>query len=160
MTDEYSRKKPQMKAATIALVVRSLRGEAPQLVDVLADDREITLLETEVVSGETDPLQKVYEYRTTQSKEDDEFADYVEDLLSQPFVKPDIQQHGVQWLKSKMRIEEFQKSEAEAAKVIAQYALQVFTHDPKRTDFLLAGPRAQVRVRVFVIHEERMRNAA
>jgi hypothetical protein len=33
--------------------------------------------------------------------------------------------------------------------VIAQYAFQVFSGDPKKTDFLLAGPRARVRVRVI-----------
>lgn len=149
-----------MKAATIALIVRSLQDHSPELVDVLSDDREISLLETEVRSGEDDPLRKVYEFRSSQSQEDDEFADYVEELLSQPFVKPEIQQHGVQWLKSKLRIEEFQRNEAEAAAIIAQYALQVFSSDPKRTDFFLAGPRSQVRVRVFVIRAQSMESAA
>jgi hypothetical protein len=149
-----------MKAATIALIVRSLQGTSPQLVDVLSDDREISLLESEVGSGEQDPLKRVYEFRSHQAREDDEFADYVEDLLSQPFVKPEIQEHGVQWLRSKMRIEQFQKNEAEAAKVIAQYALKVFSTDPERRDFLLAGPRAQVRVRVFVVEAQVLDNAA
>jgi hypothetical protein len=129
-----------MKAATVALVVRSPHGENPELIDVLSDDREISLLESELGSGEADPLQRVYEFRSNQMREDEEFADYVEDLLSQPFVKPEIQEHGVQWLKSRLRIERFQKNEAEAARVIAQYALKVFSEDAGRREFLLAGP--------------------
>ncbi|MGK5084331.1 hypothetical protein WDW37_13625 [Bdellovibrionota bacterium FG-1] len=149
-----------MKAATIALVVRYPRGQTPELLDVLSDDREISVLESEVGAGDADPLQKVYEYRTHQAQEDNEFGDYVEDLLSQPCVKPEIQQHGVQWLKSKIRIEQFQKNEAEAAKIIAEYALKVFAADQKRIDFMLAGPKAQVRVRIFVIAQAVMSNAA
>jgi len=33
--------------------------------------------------------------------------------------------------------------------VIAQYAFQVFSDDPAKTDFLLAGPKARVRIRVI-----------
>jgi hypothetical protein len=148
-----------MKAATIALIVRSLRGKHPEIVEILSDDREITLLESRWERGE-EALERVHELRSTQTREDDEFADYVEDLLSQPFVKPEIQEHGVQWLRSKIRIEEFQKNEREAAKIIADYALKVFKGDPKRKDFLLAGPKAQVRVRIFVLGGRAVVNAA
>jgi hypothetical protein len=148
-----------MKAATIALIVRSLQDKTPEIVDVLSDDREITLLESGWEEGE-EALGRVYAFRTTQAHEDDEFADYVEDLLSQPFVKPEIQEHGVQWLKSKIRIEEFQKNEREAAKIIADYALKVFRKDPERRDFMLAGPKAHVRVRIFVLEKQAMNNAA
>jgi hypothetical protein len=149
-----------MKAATIALIVRSAQGRKHEILEVLSDDREISLLEVEVVSGEVDPLQRIYEYRTSQEREDDEFADYVEDLLSQPFVKPEIQEHGVQWLKSKIRIEQHQRSELEAAKIIADYALKVFSGNPAQRDFLLAGPRANVRIRIFVLDASEMANAA
>jgi hypothetical protein len=148
------------KAATIALVVKSLAGTTPQIVDVLSDEREISVLETGWQSGEDEALGKVYAYRDDQAREDDEFADYVEDLLSQPFVKPEIQAHGVQWLKSKLRIEEFERNEREAAKIIAEYALTVYRDDPKRRDFLLAGPKAQVRVRIFVLDSVTLAKAA
>ena len=149
-----------MKAATIALIVCSSRGRRHEILEVLSDDREISLLEGEVVSGEADPLQRIYDYRTSQEREDDEFADYVEDLLSQPFVKPEIQEHGVQWLKSKIRIEQHQRSEAEAAKIIAEYALKVFSGNTEQTDFLLAGPRANVRIRIFILDRAALANAA
>lgn len=149
-----------MKAATIALIVRSLGGRVPEIIDVLSDDREISLLESGWGSGDGEALGKVYEFRTTQAREDDEFADYVEDLLSQPFVKPEIQEHGVQWLRSKIRIEEFQKNEREAAKIIADYALKVFSGNPERKDFLLAGPKANVRVRIFVLDKQVLDSAA
>ena len=149
-----------MKAATIALIVRSLRGKTPQIVDVLSDDREISMLESGWKTSDGEALGKVYEYRDNQSREDDEFADYVEDLLSQPFVKPEIQEHGIQWLKSKIRIEEFQRNEREAAKIIAEYALKVYSGNPERRDFLLAGPKAQVRVRIFVVDGQVIDQAA
>jgi hypothetical protein len=149
-----------MKAATIALIVKSARDRDPEVVEVLSDDREISLLESGWETGDDRALGKVYEYRDIQLREDDEFADYVEDLLSQPFVKPEIQEHGLQWLRSKIRIEEFQKNEKEAAQVIAEYALKVFRGNPERKDFLLAGPKAQVRVRIFVMEAAHRANAA
>jgi hypothetical protein len=152
-----------MKSATIALVVRSLQGEAPEIVEVLSDDREISMLESSWGSGGeacNQMLERIHDLRSTQEREDEEFADYVEDLLSQPFVKPEIQEHGVQWLKSKMRIEEFQRNEREAASIIAEYALKVYSTNPQRKDFLLAGPRAQVRVRIFELGREAMGRAA
>jgi hypothetical protein len=139
-----------MKAATVALIIK-LEGETPNLVETLSDDREIHILQTAVGSGEQDPLQKVYAQRELQSKEDEEFGDYVEDLLCQKFLKPEIQEHAVQWLRSKVRIEEFQKNESQAAKVIADYAYKIFQSDPERKDFFLAGPSTKVRIIVYVL---------
>ena len=56
--------------------------------------------------------------------------------------------------------EEFQKNEREAARIIAEYAIKVFSGNPDRRDFFLAGPKAQVRVRVFVIEKMVAVNAA
>ena len=137
-----------MKVATVALVVDYGRS-APSLIDIISDDHEIRLLESAYKHGETDPLELVYAHRVKQAQEDDEFGNYVEELLSQPFVRTEIQDHGVQWLKSKLRIEQYQKSEAEAAKVIATYALKIIEEDRAKTDFFLAGPTTMVRVRVF-----------
>jgi hypothetical protein len=144
-----------MKAATIALIVRK-ESDSPKLVETLSDDREITLLESALGGGSEDPLQTVYEARQKQIKEENEFGDYIEDLLSQPFVKPEIQEHAVQWFKSKIRIEQYQKTEVEAAAVIADYAYQIFKDDPTRTDFFLSGPTTMVRVRVFVLAKDRV----
>ncbi|MCM2278446.1 MAG: hypothetical protein NDJ89_10260 [Oligoflexia bacterium] len=143
-----------MRAATLALIV-SLKDDSPSLLETLSDDREIALFETAWNSGESDPLQVIYESRSRQEKEESEFADYVEDLLSKPFLRPEIQEHGVQWLKSKIRIEQYQKSEVQAAKVIADYAFQVFSQEQDKTDFFLAGPTAKVRIRVFVVGQAR-----
>lgn len=148
-----------MRSATVALVVQNTNGKH-QLVDTLSDDREINVLESAITTGETDPLSKVYTHRESQAVEENEFADYVEELLSHPFLRREIQEHGVQWLKSKMRIEQYQKSETEAAKIIAEYAFQLFCHEPDRTDFFLAGPSAEVRVRIFVIGSESYAQAA
>lgn len=139
-----------MKAATLALVVR-YDGETPALLETVSDDREITLLESAFDQGESDPLKAVHEHRLRSKQEEDEFGDYVEELLSQPYLRPEIQQHGLQWLKSKIRIEQYQKTEAEAAKTIADFAFRMYAEDPKMTDFSLAGPATIIRIRVFVV---------
>ena len=40
-------------------------------------------------------------------------------------MRPEVQEHGLQWLRSKIRIEQYQRTETEAAKIIAKYALQI-----------------------------------
>lgn len=136
------------KVGTVALVIR-LEQDSPVLVDQFSDDAEINAFESAAQEGTENPLDAVYERRQKLAREDEEFGNYVEDLLSQPFVRPEIQEHGVQWLKSKLKIENFQKCENEASKVIADYAFRVFLEDPSKTDFLLAGPMAKVRIRVL-----------
>jgi hypothetical protein len=139
------------KIGTVALIVRLDGDQAPNLVEKFSDDREIAAFETAMKAGDADPLSTVYTMRDRQAKEDEEFGDYVEELLSQPFVRPEIQEHGVQWLKSKIRIEQFQKCEREATQIIADYAFRLFSENPSRTDFFLAGPAAKVRIRIFTL---------
>lgn len=138
---------------TVALIVAPKSME-PELVECISDEGEIALFQAALESGERDPLAIIYSRRERQAKEDEDFGDYVEELLSQPCVRPEIQHHGIQWLKSKMRIENFQKSEKEATSVIAQYAFKLYREQPDRTDFVLAGPNAQVRIRIFELRSE------
>jgi hypothetical protein len=149
-----------MKVSTVALVVSLEVSEdatqpssqlGPQLVAILHDEYEIEFLQIALSSGHADPMQHIYEHRAQMNQQDDEFGDYVEELLSRPFLKPEVQRHGVQWLKSKIRIENYQKLENQAIQVISDYAYEVFKSNPSRTDFLLTSPVSQVRVRVFVI---------
>jgi hypothetical protein len=139
------------KIGTVALIINP-KGD-PELLDQFSDDREISILEAAFATQEPDPLSIVYSMRQKQCQEDEEFGDYVEELLSQPFVRPEVQEHGVQWLRSKIRIEEYQKCESQATKVIAEYAFKLFKEDPNRTEFILAGPAAKVRIRVFLVPE-------
>ncbi|MGE0615935.1 MAG: hypothetical protein AB7P04_09855 [Bacteriovoracia bacterium] len=136
------------KVGTVALVVNT-HGESPVLVEALSDDREIGILEKGMDQGDGNPLALIYDLRERQEKEDEEFGDYVEELLSQPFLKPEIQDQGVQWLRSKIKIEEYQKSESDATRIIASYAYQIYQEDRARKDFTLASPNAKVRIRVF-----------
>lgn len=138
------------RIGTVALVIR-YDGSQPQLLDKFSDDREIAALEAALQSGAEDPMHVVYELRERQTREDEEFGDYVEELLSQPFVRPEIQEHGIQWLKSKIRIEEYQQTETQAAQIIAEYAFRLFRENPDRKEFLLNGPAATVRIRVHVL---------
>ncbi len=137
------------KTGLVALIIDESKGGKPQLLEALSDEKEISLYVEALESSHPDPLKCVYEWRVQQEQEDEEFGNYVEELLSQPFVKPEILHHGVQWLKSKMRIEEFRKSELEATRVIATYAYDIYCRDPQKSDFVLSGPTASVRVRIL-----------
>jgi hypothetical protein len=143
----------------IALVIAH-QDEKPVLLNVISDEKEIEILDAAVRAGEKDPLQIVMAFRQQQEGEDEEFGEYVEEILSQPFVKPELQQHGVQWLKSKMKIEYFQKKEADAAKIIAEYAFKLYTENPGKLDFIISGPTAAVRIRVFLVQPEAAKSAA
>lgn len=136
------------QTGTVALVVRR-QESSPILLEAISDDREIHCLEEALKNGDTDPLSVIRRQREESVKEDEEFGDYVERLICQPFLKPDLVQQGLQWFKSKQKIEEFQKNEREATQVIAGYAFNVYQQDRDKTDFLLAGPKARVRIRVF-----------
>lgn len=133
---------------TIALIVSRTQGE-PILTETLTSAEEILELELAMMNRDPEPLKRVEEFRSKQTYEEEEFADFVEGLLSQSFVKPDVQEHAVQWFKSRAKIESYQKTEDDASRVIALYAFQVYSADPSRTDFMLAGPRSKVRIKVI-----------
>ena len=122
-----------------------------QWIETFSDEREISALEQAIQAGNPFPLQSVYEFRARSEREDTEFGDYVEDLLCQKAVRPEVQSHGVAWLRSKMKIEQFRQQEKEAAEVIANFALAKYREDPELEDFVLAGPGVQVRIRIFKI---------
>jgi hypothetical protein len=138
------------KMGTVAVVLADAT-DTDSWIETFSDDREIRMLEKAIAEGHHFPLQKVYEYRQNVEKEDEEFGDYVENLLSKQFVRHEIQEHGVAWLKSKAKIEQFKDQEQEAAEVIANYALNKYKKDPDLIDFVLAGPGVQVRVRIFKV---------
>jgi hypothetical protein len=143
-----------MKSAeqpTIALIVSNKNCQKPILREALTSADEILELELALMNADPDPLKRVHEFRSKQMMEDEEFADFVEDLLSQPFVKPDVQEHAVQWFKSRAKIEAYQKAEEGASRVIAMYAFEIYQNNPDKTDFFLAGPKAKVRIRIIEI---------
>lgn len=142
-----------MNTAVIALVVR-FDGKNHNLVEIVSDDIEIEVLSKAYGLGEKDPLKLIYSQRQKAAKEEDDFGNYVEELLSQPFIKPEIREHGLQWLKSRIKIEEYKRTEAEAAKIISDFAFRVFLQDPALRDFSLAGPATTIRVRIFVLDEK------
>jgi hypothetical protein len=140
----------RMKSSTIALIL-SQDHTSSVLIDILCEQHEIDFLESALLQGEANPLYLIYKQREQQAQIDEELGAYIEELLSQPFLNQEIQHHGVQWLKSKIKIEKYQKSEKEAAQVIAEYAMRIFTIDPTKIDFFLTSQNNQVRVRIFTI---------
>jgi hypothetical protein len=143
------------KVGTVALIVQCDGNAHPMLLEKFSDDREIEVFEQALGVSGGKPLEAVYELRVKQAKEDEDFGNYIEELLSQPFLRPEIQEHGLQWLKSKIKIEEFRKAELQAAQTIADFAFKLFLENPKQTDFFLAGGSAKVRIRVFVLESAR-----
>ena len=138
-----------MKTGTVALLVKTGTAETPQLVETVSDDQEILLLEKELEKGQADLVAALKGWRTTKHREEEEFGDYIEDLLSQPFVAPEVRKHGIQWMKSKIKIDRFKRTESEAAHVIADFAIKVYKENPACADFFLMGPNAKVRVKIF-----------
>lgn len=135
---------------TIGLILRRDRTTGKTVLDeVISDDREIDLIENLPIGAEASFWQRLEEFRRARAKEEDEFGDYVEEILEQPFASPEVKKHGLLWLKSKIRIEQFQRKELEASRVIAEYALKIFEAYPERRDLILKGPKSKVRVRIF-----------
>ncbi|MEK6705357.1 MAG: hypothetical protein AABZ06_06170 [Bdellovibrionota bacterium] len=139
-----------MKTATIALVVRT-GMEIPSLLEVLSDENEIAMFEQLLMQNKHEPMSMLQRHRDMKTVQENEFGDYVEEIVSHPYAKKDIKDYGLRWLKSRMKIEEFQRSELEAAKIIGDYAYRIFLSDPDMVDFSLQGPSAAVRVKVFIL---------
>ena len=138
----------EQKFGTVAVVLALDMG-SERWVDTLSDERELMTLENAITGGEEFPLEMVYAFRERQKSEDEVFGDYVEELLSQPFVRPEIRDHGVAWLKSRVKIEKYKTQESDAARVIAEFALQKYWKNPNLEDFQLSGEGVEVRVKIF-----------
>lgn len=138
------------RIGTVAIILAE-STERPEWIETFSDEREIEALERAIELGSNDPIKAVYAFREKLEKEDEEFGDYVEELLTQKKVRPEIQDHGVAWLKSKLKIEEYRRQEEQAAEVIATYAMSRVRENPTLEDFMLAGQGVKVRVRVFKV---------
>ena len=76
-----------MKTGTVALIVMfPSEGVEPVLVECLSDDFEIGTFELALNSDASRALEVLRAARQKRSLEDEEFGDYVENLLSQPFL--------------------------------------------------------------------------
>jgi DNA repair photolyase len=152
-----------MKGGTVALLIgfkEKSEPQTPELIDCFSDEREIEVLEKVLHAGIENPMDFILSLREQELKEEEEFGNYVENLLSQPYIKSEIQNHALQWLKSKIRIEQFQKSEYEATQIIARYAFDRFKSHPEHKDYYLASPNVKVRIRVFTWNKIQFSQAA
>jgi hypothetical protein len=134
--------------STVALIIRSEKG-ATSLIDVLFEDHEIESIDNALRFGTRNPLAAIYQKRAEQVRKDEEFGDYVESLLTRSFPNSEVRNHCVQWLQSKLKIEEFLRTEREAAETIAEYAFRVFKLNPNTKDFMLKSTTSCVRIRIF-----------
>ena len=143
------------RMGTVALVVRFQKDGTPLLIEALSDDQEISVYESGMVEGDCNPLAMVYGFRERQRIEDEAFGDYVESLLSKPFLNREIQTQAMNWLKSKVKVEDYHKSEVEATRVIAGFAYRLLQENPDRREFVLSSTHAQVKIRIFELPETR-----
>jgi len=139
-----------MKMSTVALIISHEAG-VTSLLDTLSDPEEIEFMNLSIRAGDHNPLEHLYELRARKVKQENDFGDHLEELLSQPFLNPEIQSHGIRWLKSQIRIETYHKTERDAVKIISEYAYKIYQEDPDKTDFFLASTNSQVRIRVFTV---------
>ncbi|MEK7691562.1 MAG: hypothetical protein AAB425_11145 [Bdellovibrionota bacterium] len=142
-----------MKTGILALVVGYRNDQDPVLLEAISEEEEIAFFRQAVESGAKNPVARLRDSRLRQEQEDEAFGDYVEQLISQPFVRQEILDHGIQWMKSRIKIEHYKTSERQAADMIANFAFKIVTEDPDKTDFFLSGPTARVRVLVFRVTE-------
>lgn len=140
-----------MRPGSLVLAVCNEGGQ-PHFIEAFADDHEIEVFESACRDAKEDhPIQVVKAWRVSRRAEEEQFGDYVEDLLSQPFLRHEVRSHGLQWLSSKMRIDKLSVTEREATKVIAEFAFRVFCDHPEHRQFYLMGNQSKVKVRVFEV---------
>lgn len=134
--------------------------ETGELLEAVSDEQEIEAIEAErALGGNDDALARVLELRTARQRDEEEFGDYVEDVLVRPGLQDEIRDHALRWFRAKLRIERYAKTEVDAMRVIAGFALQIWGADPSRDDLVLAGPSAQVRVTIRKVVRKRARVA-
>jgi hypothetical protein len=138
------------KTTQIALIITQEQG-SPVLRDTLTSDSEIEFLIASMAKGELDPLGEIHRYRSHVEQQQTIFGDYVEDLLSKPFVEGSLQQQALKWLGAKIKIDQFQLQEKAAAKIISDYAYKLFKVEPAKNDFFIESAHFRIRVRIFTL---------
>ena len=134
-----------MKTNQLVLVVEQQRDEQV-LRDSFSDQDEIDLLLEAISQKEKNPLEIVHRFRQNRAREEEEFGDTVEALLLRPFLNMEIREHGINWFRSRIRMEEFRKTEENARKILTSYAFVLFQSNPELKDFTLQGRVAAVQV--------------
>ncbi len=140
-----------VRSGTVVLLLSLESKGSPVLLESLSDEREVEFVESALQEGHPDPVWALQQRRKLQRKEDEEFADYIEGLVCEPFCRLEVQGHAAQWFQSRLQLEQFQNTEAEARRIIAEFALKVFQDDPSRLEFVLAAPSAEVQVRIHLV---------
>jgi len=140
-------------SGTVVLLIGTDPTGRPFVIEAISEDREVEFLDLALESGVSDPLGVIHERRELQCREDEAFADYIEGLISTPGCRLELRNHAVGWFQSRIHLEKYQRAEAEARQVIADFAFQLYCDDPNTSEFILASGQAEVRVRVIHLNE-------
>ena len=140
-----------VRSGTVVLLLAIEPGKPPILLESLSDEREVEFVESALKEGHPDPVWALRQRRKAQTREDEDLADYIEGLVSEPNCKSEVQENAVPWFQSRIELERFQRAEAEARAIIVEYALKLYEDDPTRVDFILSAPTAEVRVRIHFV---------
>lgn len=142
-----------MRTGTVAIILAVENGEEVWM-DTVSDETEIQLLEQAIHKGVQEPLQILLHHRTNTLQKDENFGDFVENLLVKQRVSEDMKKHGVAWFESWHRIREYKKQEKEAAQTIAEFGLKIYQRDPSLKDFQIEAPGSKVRIRILHLPEQ------
>ncbi len=137
-----------MKSCTIILIV-SDSNTSIKLIDFIYSDSEIERLESLIQAHTFDPLHQVYQFRASEHQKLNQFADQIEQLITQPCQKVSLIESGVHWLRSLIKLEKYQQTEKQAAMVLAHFAYQLFQKDPNNKAFELSGLTNTVKIKVY-----------
>ncbi|MFN7683888.1 MAG: hypothetical protein ACK5QT_00555 [Oligoflexia bacterium] len=140
-----------VRSGTVVLLLAAQPGKPPRVLESLSDEREVAFVEAVLQEGHPDPVWALRHRRTTQAREEEDLADYIEGLVSEPHCKIEILEHASQWFQSRLQLERFQNAESRARDIIVEYALKIYQEDPSRVDFVLSAPTAEVRVRIHLV---------
>ena len=139
-----------MRTGKIALILYKESNDY-ELLESLGSEDEISVFEEALKSGVENPLSEVYRFRDTVEIEDEKNSDFIEELISQPFEKLKVKEKGNRSFQCKIRLNNYKRSEIEANNIIAEFAYRLFKKDPSKKDFVLVGPSAEVKVKVFML---------
>jgi hypothetical protein len=139
----------------LILIARDSNGTL-QVLDSVSEDPEVSFVEQVLAKNHPNPIEALRQRRRLQEQEDEAFADYIENRVSAPSCTFEIREHAGKWFRSRIHLEQYKKSEAEAREVIVNYAFRVFLSDTSQRDFILASAQAQIRILIYVVENTKL----
>jgi hypothetical protein len=147
--DQLSKVFMQVENSNVNIAV-IVNHEKTGMVEFLADQSEIEFFQDSTKSL-SERLQDIYLMRAQREQQEEDLADYVENLVLNPMLHPEIKQQGVEWFYSRIKIDQYRQKELQAAQLIAQYAFEQFLADTQKATFDLSSSENTVHIKIFTL---------